>query len=189
MSLPEAREIRCSRRKARPATGMLGRLIGASLALAALSGCGSSGFQPMYAASPTGSDLSKTMAQVSVTTIPGRVGQRIRNELTFQATGGGDPAPAKYSLDITIKERLTSTLVNFEGDSRSQIYSITARFQLTDLESKEVLVSGSSLARAGFERFDSVYSNVRAKEDAENRAARTVAHDIKSRLEAYLAHR
>lgn len=189
MSLPEAREIRSSPRSARPVAGLLARLLGVTVVLTAITGCGSGGFQPMYAASPTGSDLSKTMAQVSITTIPGRVGQRIRNELTFQTTGGGHPEPAKYRLDIAIKERLLSTLVNFEGDSKSQIYSLTAKFKLFDMGTEAVLFDGTSLARAGFERFESVYSNVRAKEDAENRAARTVSHDIKSRLEAFLARR
>ena len=37
------------------------------------------------------------------------------------------------------------------------------------------------------ERFQSIYSNVRAREDAENRAASTVADDLKTRLAAYLS--
>ena len=49
------------------------------------------------------------------------------------------------------------------------------------------MLEGTSHARAGFERFDSIYSNVRAREDAENRAARTIADDLKTRLAAYLS--
>jgi LPS-assembly lipoprotein len=38
-----------------------------------------------------------------------------------------------------------------------------------------------------FERFESVYSNVRARKEAEDRAATTVAEDLRSRLAAYLS--
>ena len=50
-----------------------------------------------------------------------------------------------------------------------------------------MVLTGTSFARAGFERFESIFSNVRAREDAENRAARTLGDDLKSRLVAYLA--
>jgi LPS-assembly lipoprotein len=50
-----------------------------------------------------------------------------------------------------------------------------------------VVFQGTSNARAPFERFESIYSNVRAREDAENRAARIVADDLKTRLAAYLS--
>jgi LPS-assembly lipoprotein len=39
-----------------------------------------------------------------------------------------------------------------------------------------------------FQRFESVFSNVRARKDAEDRAASTVADDLKSRLAAYLSN-
>ena len=41
---------------------------------------------------------------------------------------------------------------------------------------------------AAFERFQSIYSNVRARDDAENRAARTVADDLKTRVAIYLSN-
>jgi LPS-assembly lipoprotein len=151
--------------------------------------CGSGGFQPMYAASYDGKSLSDSMRQVSVTTIPGRVGQRVRNELLFQTTGGGESAPKAYKLDIVLRERLTSQLVNAQGDAESQIFHLDADFQLTDTSGKDVILKGQSFGRAGFQRFQTIYANVRAKRDAENRAARTVAADIRSRIEAALSRR
>ncbi len=153
---------------------------------AVLSGCGSSGFQPMYASSYNGS-LSNKLAAVKITTIPGRVGQRIRNELVFQTTGGSAQAAPKYKLDVTLTERITSTLVNRAGDSASQIYSLDAKFVLVDAGTSQPVMKSQSFGRAGFERYTSIFSNVRAREDAENRAARTVARDIRSQLEAFLS--
>jgi LPS-assembly lipoprotein len=67
------------------------------------------------------------------------------------------------------------------------VYSLQASFRLIDPKTKQVVFQGTSNARAPFERFESVYSNVRAREDAENRAARIIADDLKTRLAAYLS--
>lgn len=154
----------------------------------ALSGCGSeAGFRPLYGTTASGVGLEEKMAQVQVAPIPSRVGQRIRNELIFQNTGGGAPPPPVYTLEITITESVTSTLVQTTGESLSQIYNLTATFKLISIKSKQVVMQGSSQGRAGFERFTSIYSNVRAREDAENRAAKTVAEELKGRIAARLS--
>lgn len=162
----------------------------AAVAVAAplVAACGNGGFRPMYAANLDGSSLEQAMAQVSVTTIPGRVGQRVRNELVFQTTGGGTAQEKAYRLDIVLRERLTSQLVDAQGDAESQIYHLDADFQLTE-RGGGVILKGQSFGRAGFQRFQTIYSNVRAKRDAENRAARTVAQDIRTRIEAALSRR
>jgi LPS-assembly lipoprotein len=119
--------------------------------------------------------------------IPGRVGQRIRNELIFQASGGGELAPPVYRLEVSITESVLSTLVRSDGDALGQVYSLQANFKLINIKTKQVVLTGSSNGRAGFERFQSIYSNVRARDDAENRAARTVADDLKTRVAIYLS--
>jgi LPS-assembly lipoprotein len=152
-----------------------------------LSGCGSDGFRPLYGATASGVGLEEKMAQVQVAPIPSRVGQRIRNELIFQNTGGGAAPPPLYTLEIAITESVTSTLVQSTGESLSQIYNLNASFRLISVKDKQVVFQGTSQGRAGFERFTSIYSNVRAREDAENRAAKTVAEEIKGRLAARLS--
>ncbi len=161
--------------------------LAASLALA-LSGCSDgSGFQPLYGSAGIGAGADQKLAQVEVTNIPGRVGQRIRNEMIFQTTGGGSPAPSLYTLDIAVRESVTSTLVQVDGDARSQIYNLDATFRLIRISDKAVVLTGTSYGRAGFERNTSIFSNVRAREDAENRAASTVGQDLRSRLTAFMS--
>ncbi len=161
-------------------------LVGAILA-PALAACeGSTGFRPMYGSAAL-ADTEAKLASVSFGTIPGRVGQRIRNELIFQGTGGGHGLPPEFHLDVAIREQVVSTLVRKDGESQSQVYNLEAKFQLIRIADKSVLLEGTSYGRAGFERYDSIYSNVKAREDAENRAARTIAQDIKTRLAAFLS--
>jgi LPS-assembly lipoprotein len=163
-----------------------------ALALAGgLTACGDSGFRPLYAPTASGEYVPENLKKVEFAPIPGRVGQRIRNDLIFQSTGGGNPLPPQYRFEVVLQENLTSTLVSVTGENAGRpsgaVYSVQASFRLIDNKNKKVVFQGASHARAAFERFESIYSNVRAREDAENRAARTIAEDLKTRLAAYLS--
>jgi LPS-assembly lipoprotein len=148
---------------------------------------GGTGFRPLYATGPDGESASTKLRQIEIPIIPSRVGQRVRNELIFENNGGALPEAPVYRLEIAIRESLVSTLVRTDGEAASQIYNLDAKFRLIRVADKKQVLEGISYGRAGFERFSQIYSNVRAREDAENRAARTVASDMKSRLAAYLA--
>jgi len=152
----------------------------------ALSACGGSGFQPLYANGPNGTSVQ--LAQVDIAPIPGRVGQRVRNELVFQSTGGKEALPPRFKLEVVLREAVHTTLVQTDGTSRGQIYLLEASFRLVDIKNpRNILFEGTSYGRGAYERFDSIYSNVRAAEDAQNRVARTVAEDVKTRVATYLS--
>jgi LPS-assembly lipoprotein len=148
-----------------------------------LAGCG---IQPLYGTTAGGSRLAAAMAGVDVTPIPGRVGQRVRNELIFENTGGSGQATSTYKLDIVIKESVINELVKITGDAKGQVYELDATFKLISNDGRVVL-EGKATSRAPYERFETIFSNVRARYDAENRAARTVAESIKVRIAAYLS--
>ena len=148
-----------------------------------LAGCG---IQPLYGTTAGGSRLAAAMAGVDITPIPGRVGQRVRNELIFENTGGSGQTGTTYKLDIVIKESLTNELVKISGDAKSQVYELDATFKLISNDGRVVL-EGKATSRAPYERFETIFYNVRARYDAENRAARTVAESIKVRIAAYLS--
>lgn len=161
----------------------------AAVVAAGLGGCGSGGFQPLYATGSAsgGAAVSDKFAAVDFATIPGRIGQRIRNELVFDRSAGGATLPARYRLEVKITDSILTALARIDGNSTSQIYQIEASFRLVDLSTQKVAFEGRSLGRTNFDRHESVYSNVRAREDAENRAAATIAADIRTRLTAYLS--
>ena len=165
------------------------RGFGVSLGAAALlAGCADgSGLRPIYGSlGSSGPSLEQKLTQVGISHIPGRSGQIIRNDLIFHTTGGGAQRDPAYTLEITIKETSTSTLVARDGNSAAQIYNIDAAFQLVRIADKQVILRGVSQGRANYERYSTIVSNVRAGEDAQARAAKTIATDIKSRLSLYL---
>jgi LPS-assembly lipoprotein len=152
-----------------------------------LAGCG---FQPLYGSNATtasGAKLSETMASVDITPIPGRVGQKVRNELIFANTGGGYGAAPKYKLNIALRERVINQLVQITGDARGEVYELEARYKLIDNSNGQVLHIGSAVSRAPYTRYQEIFANVRARYDAENRAARTVSDSIKTQVAAFLA--
>ena len=155
-----------------------------ALLVLGLAGCG---LQPLYGSAASGPRLAAVMSGVEVAPVPGRVGQRVRNELIFENTGGSGAAPqSTYKLDIVIKENITNELVQITGDAKSQVYELDATFKLIARDGRVVL-EGKATSRAAYERFQTIFSNVRARVDAENRAARTVAESIKIRIASYLS--
>ena len=76
---------------------------------------------------------------------------------------------------------------------------LQANFKLVEHQDQAGRADGHEPWPRGFERFtntslavpgqaaQSIYSNVRARDDAENRAARTVADDLKTRVAIYLS--
>jgi LPS-assembly lipoprotein len=160
--------------------------------LAAVAGFGLSacGFQPLYGSgtkTASGARLSEAMAAVNVSPIPGRVGQKLRNELIFSNTGGNYAADTRYRLNIAIRERVIDQLVQISGDAKGQVYQLEASFKLVDSASGKVIHSGVALSRAAYNRYQEIFANVRARRDAENRAADTVAESIKTQIAAFLA--
>ena len=166
-----------------------GSAIGAAIAIVGLlvAGCGGSGLQPLHGATASGGDLSTTLASVDIAPIPGRVGQQLRNELLFQTQGGGGAAGADYELQIAVRESVRQIIVQLDGDSQGETYRITSEFKLIDTSDKTVVLTGNNHAQAAYQKFDSIYANLRARRDAENRAAKDSARSIATRIAAFLA--
>ncbi len=151
-------------------------------------GCGDGGFRPLYASpAVVGTDVNQKLAELDIAPIPGRVGQRLRNELIYQSTGGDLPAAPVYRLNVVIRESITATLVRVDGDSLGSTYNLDASFTLIRISDKAIMLEGKSYGRAPFQRFDSVFANVRARKDAEDRAAQIIGDELKSRLAAFLS--
>lgn len=158
-------------------------LLGATLLAAPfLSAC-----QPLYGTTQSGARLKDVMASLKIPEVPGRVGQRVRNELIFASTGGGYPAEPLYRLDIAVRQSVSNTLVELTGDVQGQLVNVDAQFKLVRLADNQVVLQGKSAGRAAFDRYDPIFTNTRAQIDAENRAARVVAEGIRTRIAAFLS--
>ena len=154
----------------------------------AVGGCSDgSGFQPVYGSLGSSGATTDRLKEVDVVTIPGRVGQRVRNAIQFKFNEGENSVTATHRLETVLTETLTTTLVRSDGLSSSQVYQLTAAFKLIRVSDKQTVFEGKSVGRAAFERNASIYANVRAREDAENRAAKTVGTEMAARVSIFLS--
>src|SRR5680860_240852 len=178
--IPEIRKVCSCRRE--PSMPGRNSILAAAL-LAAVVGLGGCGFQPLYGQGSTtasGAKLAEVMSAVDIKPIPGRVGQKLRNELIFSNTGGGYAVEPRYRLAIALKETLVNQLVTISGDARGQVVELTASFTLIDVANGKPIHLGSAISRAPFNRYQEIFANVRARYDAEDRAAREISKSIKT---------
>src|SRR5262245_19672558 len=175
------------------ARAKLMRAIGA-LALAALAGgC----FQPLYGdQSPTGGPvLRDQLSAVNVEQIfapkgtdEARIAVEIRNALLYDFTGGGYAAPPTHRLKISITSTRASIIVD-RNTSRPDVenYGINATYALTEIVSGKVVVTGQTCSRVSYDipGQEQRFARVRGLKDAELRAAKVIADNIRSRLASY----
>lgn len=161
----------------------LPRRLAALFACLLLAGC----FRPMYASLDDGtSPVIQELARINVAPIPERVGQQVRNELIY-AFSAGEAPDAPYKLVVTLKSNISEGVIQPTGEAVTKNYELRANFTLIRVETGEVLYGGSALARAAFDRTTQLFANQRAERDAEDRAAKSVAENIKTRIAAYFA--
>jgi LPS-assembly lipoprotein len=152
----------------------------------ALGGCV---VRPLYADAPgSGTSVAVELSKIAVQPARNRVEQVLRNELIFAFTGGGEAPDAQYSLRIFLTRTEASVAVERLSEvPASYIVSLSASFVLADSTTGRTLLTGNSAADASYDFSSQRFANVRALEDAESRAAKTIAADLRIRLAAYFA--
>ena len=165
-----------------------------AIALAGLlAGC----FQPLYGDfSPNGTPaLREQLSAVNVLQIDApkgsdeaRLAVEIRNALLFDLTGGGAEAPPVHRLKISIASTRSAIIVDI-NTSRPDIenYGITATYSLTEIATGKVVVTGQTFSRVSYDipGQEQRFARLRGLRDAESRAAKVIAENIKTRLASY----
>ena len=164
----------------------------AALALAGLTaGC----FQPLYGTQNGGPNVVDKMSTVDVAPVNApngtrlsRVGHEVRENMIFNLTGGAGSPVTNYKLVIQLSSQQTSVIVDI-ATARPDIqnYGIDASYTLTDLTTKKTVVSGQTFSRVSYDipGQQQRFAGDRGLRDAENRAAKVIADNIKSRLASY----
>ncbi len=144
--------------------------------------------QPLNSVETGGSVAPSELSAVNVKEVSNRVGQQVRNYLIFGLTGGGHPENATHqlSLDVTANTVNISVVTSTAAPTAAQV-TVTARYRLTDNSGKETIATGIRQAIASYDRTNQSFANQRAERDAENRAAKEVAEQLRLVIAATLA--
>ena len=138
-------------------------------------------FQPLYGPTSTLADTQNfQLRQVGVSEVSTRVGQQVRNHLIYLFSGGNeDPAPRyEARLQVTSFERRTSAQASLR-DTTAGFVTVTTSYTLIDTGTKKRVAGGSRTASASFDRTSQTFANQRAVRDAENRAGKAVAEQLR----------
>jgi LPS-assembly lipoprotein len=155
-------------------------------------------FQPLYSQAPpgpAGPGLRSALNSIDVGEIAAakgsdeaRIAVEIRNALLFDLTGGADPLPPAYRLTI----RMTSTISDIIVDTTTirpsiENYGINASYTLTEIATGKMVVNGQTFARVSYDipGQEQRFARLRGLRDAETRAGKVIADNIRARLAAY----
>jgi LPS-assembly lipoprotein len=165
------------------------RLAAAMLLAAAGGGC----FQPLYGdrSLTGGPSVRDAMRDVEVAAIDGRVGQEVRNDLIFELTGGeGNPVGAPYRVTMTVSSSTFYPVIDLSaGRPSAETVSLDVLYRVEDVANKKTVLNERALARVTIDRSQQRFARVRAIRDAENRAAKVAAEQMRSRIAAFLLTR
>lgn len=156
----------------------------AGAALSLLSGCG---FRPLYGRSSVSGrpDVLEALARVRVRTIPDRQGQRLRQILREKLASNGETSAVE--LEVSLAQQIQELGVRPDSTtSRANLIFIAG---LALIENGARVYGDSVQAIVSYNILDDQYGTVSSQSDAEDRALRQIADEIKSRLGVYFDRR
>lgn len=166
-----------------------------TLALAGLvTGC----FQPLYASRTVhgGPAVAEQLRSVEVAAIAnaakgtpeGRIAVELRNALMFELSGGAAAGAPTHRLQLSVGALRQQVIVDITT-SRPDVEQagIDASYSLVEIATGRTVVTGTTFSRVSYDvpGQEQRFARARGRRDAEDRAAKVIAEDIRSRLASY----
>ena len=132
---------------------------------------------PLYSAGPEGASVRTELAAIAVLPAGDRLTQIVRNELVFVFGTDQTPRDSIYELSLSAS---SGEGPNVPAANVALVrLSVTVRYALIEVESGDVVTSGTASADTSYHLSNQGFANLRAREDAEARAARAAADKIR----------
>jgi LPS-assembly lipoprotein len=162
------------------------------LSAALLGGC----FQPLYGTSTeTGRPVVRdALSAIDVQQIPAAANTseaplavQIRNDLLFNFTGGGYPAPSTHKLKVEIfGNRAVVVIDRATALPNLETYTLRTTYSLTEIATGKVVVTGQATAPVSYDTLGQQrFARLGGMHDAERRAAKVISDNITTRLASY----
>jgi len=175
----------------------LGRLFRAALAIGStglLAAC----FQPLYGQPPLSGapTLGHALAAIDVQQIDAargsldaRIAIELRNALLFDLTGGEGSIAPTHRLHVRMATSRSAIIVDPQtGRTEAEVTGIDVKYTLTELATGRPVINATAFARVSSDipGQQQRFARSRAQRDAEDRAAKVIADQIRARLASYL---
>lgn len=174
------------------------RAAAAAFAVSAALAAGACTVQPLYATAPAApgaaGSMAATLASVSVDPVATRQALQVRNHLIFLLSGGaGNPPSPAYDMRIVVSSTssaaATIQISTTEQSPTSSLLNMTAVYFVTDRASGQVVGKGTRRISSAYDVPGQQYAAVRSHRDAEDRAARELAEQLRFAVAQDLSRR
>ena len=171
----------------------IARLTCVLAAAATVAGC----FQPLYGDRGLGGGEGIRGRLNAVDVMPinvpngtpeARIAVELRNALLFELTGGGGSSGATHQLRIQMASTRQQVIVDITTARPAvEQYGINATYTLTEIASCKPVLTGQTFSRVSYDipGQQQRFARARGLRDAETRAAKVIAENIRSRLASY----
>lgn len=141
-----------------------------------LSGC----FQPVNSVQIGNSSMASALSEVSIGKIDGYLGYVLKSELDFLLSQTGGSQAKRYVLNVKTQQTLENPVVD-SVTGRAQVTSLAVQaiYDLRDTKSGKLLANGTTFANANYDRPSQRFAAERARRDAEERVAKSLAERLR----------
>ncbi len=158
------------------------RLLLALFALAP-SGCA---LAPLHGGA-TGARVNAELAAIAVDAPRNRLGQILAGELRRELDPAGLDQPPRYALVVRLDREKSPLAVQLDDVTTRFDLTLAARFDLVRKTDGQVLYRSAVRRVASYNVVRAPYATLAAEQDAERRAAKELAREIRTRLAVHLA--
>jgi LPS-assembly lipoprotein len=162
------------------------------LSAALLGGC----FQPLYgtgtepgrpAVRDALSAIEVQQIDAAANTSEAPLAVQIRNDLLFNFTGGGYPAPSTHKLKVQINgNRAVVAIDRATALPNIETYTLRTSYSLTEIATGKVVVTGNASTAVSYDTLGQQrFARLSGMHDAERRAAKVITDNITTRLASY----
>ncbi len=146
-----------------------------------LAGCNA---RPLYGTQADGKGVAVALSGIAVDEQKTRAGQIVRNNLISSFGNGG----ASSFILRMLPEEKSRAISSFSTQKLYRYrYNLNIKYELADAKSGKTVTSGASFSNVSYDTVEQPIADLRAAENARERAAREVAEDIRLRLAAYFS--
>ena len=143
-------------------------------------------FRPIYRGQE-GQVVIPDLAAIQVDPLYGRRGQFMRGYLLEEFNPEGVQVPAAYRLTLLLRQESNSLAIQLDNTPTRVNLTLGAVFTLTRIADGQVLYDSATRRVVSYNVRSDPFATLVAEQDAERRAAREVARQIRTILSLYFA--
>jgi len=163
------------------------RVAGIALAIAAALALSACGFRPLYGTASISEGAANAFASVRIEPIPptndsDRIGYLVTGALDQALHKPGLKAEARHVLKVSLADERRGLAIQDDASITRYNYRLSADWALIAIGSDKPVATGHAQTTASYNVVDSEYATLVARRDAEERAAREIAEQMKLKI-------